>query len=393
MVDLHQHLPRADLGVPNDLVHGGDRSARHAGGPERLDPCARGARPKHPFEHRDQLVAVADAVGVGPKAWIVGQGEAGDLAKAAKETVVARPERDVAPVCADKRLVRNNGGVRRAPPGRNLARGEVDPHIVREPGDLRVHHRHVEDLAGAGAAAGEQREDDRVGGVHAARDVGDRDAHPNGPTSLLPGRAHDATHPLEDQVERGAVPIGAALPEPRDRAVDQPRVAPPQDLVADPQPAHRPRGEVLDHHVRPINELQEERHALGMAEVEGQAQEVNALPAHEGRPPGAGSIAFARRLDLQDIGPVIPEHRGAEGTRHEPGQVDHPDPFERGGAQRGRVGRVTSPGHLHQAILAFRRSANRARATSIAGAMSDSRMGFIRYASTPAWAASSTKPR
>ena len=85
---------------------------------------------------------------------------------------------------------------------------------------------------------------------HAGRDVGDRDAEPEGRTVGRAGDAHQAALGLHHRVVTGLGPPGTRLPESRDGAVDDARM-PHRDVgIAKPQPLHRPRPEVLDDNVR-----------------------------------------------------------------------------------------------------------------------------------------------
>src|SRR5690606_9720682 len=59
------------------------------------------------------------------------------------------------------------------------------------------------------------------------------------------------------------------LPEPRDRAVDQPGVVGQQRVEPQPQALHDAGPEVLDHHLRALHQAAEHRLALLLLQVDG----------------------------------------------------------------------------------------------------------------------------
>ena len=99
-------------------------------------------------------------------------------------------------------------------------------------------------------------------------------------------------------------------------------------FVADAQPVHRAGREVLHDDVDLLDEAEEERLALGVAEVDGDralaavdAEEV-AAPAVLVGAGGAGDVAARRALDLDHVrAEVAKDHRGV-GPGEDPGEVE-----------------------------------------------------------------------
>jgi hypothetical protein len=139
----------------------------------------------------------------------------------------------------------------------------------------------------------------------------------------VPARlARHADHPalrLEDQVERGPIPVRPVLAEARDGAVDDARIPHRGRLVAEAEPGEGTDAVVLEHDVAPLHEAEEELLALRVFQIDldpllvpVQAHEVGGLAAGQRRAPGAGDVAGVLGLELDDLGTEVGQHGGAE---------------------------------------------------------------------------------
>ena len=164
-----------------------------------------------------------------------------------------------------------------------------------------------------------ERGDDAVGAVHPGQQVGDRHADALRVVGPGAGERHEAGLALGDLVVAGAAALGPVVTEAGDRQHDEARVARHQRLDAEAKPVEHAGAEVLDEHVGPVDEGEQHVAVFGGLEVEGDRllvavgrQEVRRLApplvADEGRPPAAGVVAAARRLDLDDAGALVGEH-------------------------------------------------------------------------------------
>src|SRR4030095_11042725 len=139
-------------------------------------------------------------------------------------------------------------------------------------------------------------------------EVGDGNADPHRSLARNAGDGHQSAHALGDLVDPRPIAIGPALAEAGDAAIDQPRVNLAHRLVVDPQALLHPRPVVLYDDVGVLRELLEDRHTLGVAEVERHAPlvaveilevEAVAIAAH------AVARAAAGHLDLDGFGPAV----------------------------------------------------------------------------------------
>src|SRR5256712_10555380 len=200
-----------------------------------------------------------------------------------------------------------------------------------EHGEHRFQERGVHPLALAGGLALDQGDQDALSQEDPGAEVGNRDADPDRPLPWNARDGHQPAHALSDLVDARAIPIRSALAEAGDTAVDGAGVDRARGLVVDPQPLLHAGAVVLHDDIRILRELLEDRHALGVSEVERQAPfvtvqvlevEAMAVAAHTvaGAPAG--------HLDLDSLRPPVdqlPHTRGAgPGARQvedfEPGQ-------------------------------------------------------------------------
>ena len=208
---------------------------------------------------------------------------------------------------------------------------------VHEAGEAAVEQGHLD----AGTLSPVQRGEHPGGGVKAGEHVDQRDSHlVRGP--LLRSRdRHQARLGLRHEVVAGTSGRLALGAESGDRAVHDRRVLLADLLVADAEPVRTSDLEVLDHHVGGRAELESERAALRLGEVERAAalaavdrQVVGRLPAREGRPPGARLVAALGALDLDHVRAEVGEHHRAVGPGEHAREVGHPHAGERSGAGR-----------------------------------------------------------
>ncbi len=165
-----------------------------------------------------------------------------------------------------------------------------------------------------------------------ARPNGGRVGGPSG----QPGDRGEPAHRLGERAEAGARAVGPELAEPGDARDDQPRVGLVQPLGRQAPALEGAGPEVLDEHVGLGDQAQQQLGAGLGVEVQGDRP----LVAPEARPPqgdavlrrpvGARGIGLARVLDLDDVGAVVAEDRGGQGAGEQGGDVDDPDPGQRG---------------------------------------------------------------
>ncbi len=232
-----------------------------------------------------------------------------------------------------------------AAPARLPAPVPVEPGLIREERRHHVEHADLDLLAAAGALAREQRQRDAVGGRHAGDEIGDGVAHLDGRPVGKAREVHHAGLALHDEVVARPRGLGAALAEPGDRAVDQPRVRFAKGLEAEAEALHRAGTEVLQHYIGARDEPAQDGLPLRRLEVEGEAllaainrHEVGGLAPREGRP-SARVVSLARLLDLDDLGAHVAQRHGAEGARQHAGEVDDADARQRRPCRGGPAGR------------------------------------------------------
>ena len=119
--------------------------------------------------------------------------------------------------------------------------GELDPGQVQH----RLLHRHLDELALAGAAALHQRREDRHREMHAGAAVADIGAVDHRRAAGLAGHAHRPRGRLRHRLEAFVVAVRAVGAEPLDRGIDDARVELLDRVVAEPEPLHDAGAEVL----------------------------------------------------------------------------------------------------------------------------------------------------
>ena len=153
----------------------------------------------------------------------------------------------------------------------------------------------------------------------------------------------DAAHSLTDAAEAGVFGPRPALAVARDVHHHERRVGGRQHVVGEAPLVEAPRPEVLDDEVAVGGEPRDHRPGPLVAEIErdralvpGDGRPPQAVPV-EGDAPAPHRVALARRLDLQDVGPVVAEELPRERAGDEAAQLQHPHAAERAVAGRGRA--------------------------------------------------------
>ncbi len=327
---------RAHLWVVEGLGDGVDGAAGHGLVLQQGDPLGGAAGLQDGLHQRQQRSAVLHACGIGGKACVLCPfGVAARLAKARELSVVADRQQHVA-VAAAKVLVGRQAGVDVAGASGRLPGGQVARRLVGQHGHAHVEQSHVDVLPFAGAVAGVvarvQRGQDGVAGVQAGEHVHHGHADLQRPATGLPvgmaGDAHQAAHGLHHQVIAGAFGIRPVLAEAGDGAVDQARVQRFQAGVVQPILRQTADLEILDHHVGLGGHAAQQRLALGVGhvhgdaalvavaggEVAGLARVAASVVLQEGRAPVARVVTGLGALDLDHVGAQIGQHLGAPGT-------------------------------------------------------------------------------
>src|SRR5258706_2506575 len=362
--DLHFQSAVPYLGIVEHFLVGVDRSAGHVGCFEPLDPVLAPA-PLHDFaDERDQLAAVADAIGHSAKARVVRKlGAFRELAEARELAVVADRKYHVA-VGGREHFVGHHVRVRVAVAARDFPGNEIVQDLVRAEGDDRIEQGEVDVLSGAGALAVRDGRGDGQARVHPGEDVGDRDADllrtAAGLAVALTGDAHEAAHALEDEVVAGAVRARAGLAEPGDRAIDDARIYFPQVFVSESVFREPADFVVLEQHVAFPRERARNPLALGFGDVEGHrflaavhrkevrrlARLLAVLVLEEGRAPAARVVARPGTLDLENFRAEVGEVLRRPGPGENAREIENADVRERtwhGRSDRGPADYIGEP--------------------------------------------------
>ena len=131
-----------------------------------------------------------------------------------------------------------------------------------------------------------------------------------------------------------AVAVRAGLAEGGDGGVDDLRRPGADGLVADAEALDHAGAEGLENHVGALGKAHEGLAPGRALEIDGEAPlapvrvaEIDRVAALGG-PDRAGGIAALRILDLDHVRTVIGHHHRQVRARQEPGEIQHPDPFE-----------------------------------------------------------------
>ena len=229
---------RAHLRIVEHLVEPVDRAARHAAPLEVVEPVALRARRARPR----RSAAPATSRWRTRAALVAKRSSAHHSGRpAAAQNRANWPSLPTAttrwPSAHANTWYGHDVLVRIAGPARRDAGHQVVHVERRHHRDRGVEQRRVDVLAFAGAVAMRERGEDRRGRVHARHQVGDRDAgllRPAArPVVALAGDAHEAAHPLDDEVVAGAIGVRTVLAEPGDRRVHEARMERAQRRVVE----------------------------------------------------------------------------------------------------------------------------------------------------------------
>ena len=224
--------------------------------------------------------------------------------------------------------------------------GEVLAHQEHH----RFEERAFDQPALARAIARLERQHGAEGAEHAAHDVDDGRAGAQRP-SRRAGHVSETAHHLHDFVQRWPLLVRPGQ-KAFQRAIDQPRVDLRQVLGPQPALGHRARREILDHHVGRLQELHQDRPALGRIGVERQALLVAVEVAEEA---GAEAAQLPRavavdRFDLDHLGAEVGQDHAAGRAEDGVREFDDADAFER------RCQTMRSWGSQYSIDLTVRRS-------------------------------------
>src|SRR5260221_2873906 len=335
MVDGQHHLLLEHLRIAEHFGEIHHQPARHAGGVQHRDPVLAGIVPQPLLDRPVDGGAVLHPQRVGEKIGMDAQLRRADrIEKLAVDHLGARRDRHFAVAGAEQAIGRGDPVIV-AGALRHRRAGEIIGGEKTVKADQPIGQACADSVAGAGSAAPDQRRANAERAVEPCYEVADRRAGAHGLVARLAGDAHEAAHRLGDEVEGGAVAVGAAGTEAGDVAIDeiglelfQPR-RPKPHLFEDSRPV------VLDQHVALGDKPCQDVAAFARAQVEGDRAlvaviggEIPAQPIADGALV-AHRVALARRLYLDDVRPHIGEHHRAERTRENAGEVEHADSGQR----------------------------------------------------------------
>ena len=136
----------------------------------------------------------------------------------------------------------------------------------------------------------------------------------------------------------GAVAIRPGLPEAGEGAIDQGRIERPQRLRPQAQGGHGAGTEAFDQHLGIGHQTMDQVAALGAAKIDLQGAFVAVEDMKAGGifailgPDAPDIVAEPGILHLDHISAQIAEKHGAQGSRQQPGEIQHPDAVKWGPA-------------------------------------------------------------
>ena len=168
------------------------------------------------------------------------------------------------------------------------------------------------------------------GGKNARRDVGERrTAFDRRPIGTLARKAHDPAHGLSNKIEAAPVLVGAGAPEPRKRAVDQPRIVRAKIFISKTETLHHAWRKILDQNIGCPQQPPQDPGTTGGFQIDDHTALV-AIHHQEGRclvtdlrgHGRAGVVALWRFLDLDHIRAHVGEHERARRPSHDMGEIN-----------------------------------------------------------------------
>ena len=141
---------------------------------------------------------------------------------------------------------------------------------------------------------------DRTKGMCPGIGVGQTNTREHGLSVVFTRHVHQPGEPLGDELEAGALRIGAGLPEARYRCHHQVWLEQAEIAIAEALACEYAGAEILDNHIYVGNQLPHDGLALGGVDVEG-----NAL-----LPPVLLDVGTDPPVDPRPVGPVGPPQGG-----------------------------------------------------------------------------------
>ncbi len=218
--------------------------------------------------------------------------------------------------------------------GRQLSGGEIFRRQIGHHADRAIHHGAFHMLSRSIEIARAQRAHNAECTVEAGHQIGDRlrDAHRLGAFRTV--HAHQPAHGLSDEIEGGAVHIGAG------RAIavyiggHQPRIERLQPRLAKTHLRHHAGAEIVDEDVGIRNQPLQHRAAARAIEIDDDRLLVAVEACIIGGEPVAQRALFADRValggfHLDHLRPHVAQHHGAERAGKNPRQINDANAFER----------------------------------------------------------------
>ena len=323
------------LGMRQDFRHAQHLAGGNALGVEQRRPFGRGFFGQGRFELGPQLEAVELAILTADETWIVDQLRPADQAGQGLELLLLVGG-DVEQALAG---VEGAGGRRRHVLVAHRHRADAgDQPVGNSPahGDEgRFQHRHVDPLALAGPLLLDEGGRNGEGGGDAAHGVADRVANPQRCGVGRAGDTHDTGQSLDDLVVGGIVAQRAVHAEAGDGAIDHVRLDLAQLVIAEAEPVHDARTEILDDSIGGGHQPAKQLLAGGGLQIDGDRALAGVLrqERHAHQPLvqfGIGTelacqVADARHLDLDHVRTQHRQLVAGEGPGQHVGQIENAD--------------------------------------------------------------------
>ena len=203
----------------------------------------------------------------------------------------------------------------------HFAGDQIVERLERQHADRGVDQRGVHIAALSGLLAPRQGREDADRRIDAGENVGHGNPGAHGLAVGGAGQAHDAAHALGHEIVTGARRVGAGLAEAGHRRVDQPRVGWREACIVESEFGEAADFEVLDQHVGARRKFLDDALSFSGVEIEfdrtlaavgamkiGRRKIAAVGGRHERRAPGAGVVARALALHLDDVGAKIGEN-------------------------------------------------------------------------------------
>ena len=218
--------------------------------------------------------------------------------------------------------------------------GEVIHRLVGKRAHHHIEQRHIDHLPTPGLLPLAQRRLDADHGIETGQDIRIGHADLLRRAVGFSGQVHDAAHALDDEIVSGPPGIGSILPEPGDRAIDQPRIGSRNAFVIETETLQAAELEVFDHHIGIRDQRFHPLEIVGIVEIGKHAVlapvggvEIGGVlaairPVHERRAPAARIVALGA-FDLHDFGTQIGEGLPGPGSGKDAGEFDDLDAGQR----------------------------------------------------------------